>query len=86
MRLPGTVILGEKKAPWPHLPNASDEFGDNAHRAAVGLLNTQIDRIERAVLKPLKPRADYQIPLTVNGIGPVIAWAFCFLRGQQKNR
>jgi len=81
MKLPSTVILGEKKVPWPTLPNASAELGVKAHRAAIGVLNTQIDRIERAVLKTLKPRADYQMLLTVNGIGPVIAWTIVLESG-----
>jgi len=81
MKLPSTVILGEKKATWPKLPNTSDELGVKAHRAAIGVLNTQIDRIERAVLKTLKPRTDYQMLLTVNGIGPVIAWTIVLESG-----
>jgi transposase len=84
IKLPSAVILGEKKTPWPHLPNATDELGVKAHRAAIEVLNTQIERIERAVLKALKPRADYQMLLTVNGIGPVIAWTILLESGDLK--
>jgi len=80
-KVPSAVILGEKKAPWPTLPNASDELGVKAHRAAIGVLNTQIERIERRVLKILKPRADYQMVLTVRGIGPVLAWTIVLESG-----
>jgi transposase len=81
IRLPGTVIRGRKKASWPHLPHASDELGVAAHRAAIRVLNTHIERIERTVLKALKPRADYQMLLTVSGIGAVIAWTIVLESG-----
>jgi transposase len=84
MKLPNAVLVGEKKTPWPHLPNASDELGVEAHRAAIEVLTAQIERIERAVLKVLNPRADYQMLLTVNGIGPVIAWTILLERGDLK--
>ncbi len=45
-----------------------------ARRAAFEVLNIQIERIERTVLRALKPRKDYQMLLTVDEIGPVIAW------------
>ena len=35
---------GEKKTPWPQLPNASDELGLEAHHATIDVLSTQIER------------------------------------------
>jgi len=78
------VIVGEKKAPWPRLPNSSDELGLETHRAAIDVLSTQIERIERAVLKALKPREDYKALLTVNGIGEDIAWTILLESGDLK--
>jgi transposase len=78
------VIVGEKKAPWPHLSNPSDELGLEANRAAIDVLSTQIERIERTVLKALKPRADYKMLLTVRGIGEVIAWTILLESGDLK--
>ena len=75
------MIVGEKKTPWPRLANASDELGLEAHRAAIDVLSMQIERIERTVLKALKPRADYKALLTVNGIGEVIAWTILLESG-----
>ena len=73
--------MGEKKKPWPHLPNAHDELGMEAHHAAIDMLNAQIGRIERTVLQALKPRKDYEMLLTVDGIGPVIAWTILLESG-----
>jgi hypothetical protein len=73
--------VGEKKVPWPHLPDSNDELGVEAHRAAITVLTKQI---ERAVLKQLKPRADYQMLLTVSGIGEVIAWTILLESGDQR--
>jgi transposase len=84
MKLSSKVIVGEKKVPWPHLPNANDELGVEAHRAAIEVLNTQIERIEKTVLETLKPRADYRMLLTVNGIGEVIAWTIVLESGDLK--
>ena len=78
---PYAVIIGEKKTPWPHLPNTHDELGMETHRAAIETLNIQIERIERTVLRALKPRKDYQMLLTVDGIGPVIAWTILLESG-----
>jgi transposase len=84
MKLPSKVILGEKKALWPHLPDSNDELGVEAHRAAIRVLTKQIERVECAVLKQLKPRADYQMLLTVSGIGEVIAWTILLESGDLK--
>jgi transposase len=81
-KLPCTVILGQKKASWPSLPSASDQLGVDAHRASIATLNKQIERIERVVLKELKPRAEYQALLSVTGIGPVIAWTIVLESGE----
>jgi transposase len=78
---PYAVIMGEKKTPWPHLPNTHDELGMETHRAAIETLNIQIERIERTVLRALKPRKVYQMLLTVDGIGPVIAWTILLESG-----
>jgi transposase len=81
IRLPSKVILGQKEAPWPELPDANVELGVRAHRATIEVLNTQIELIERTVLKNLKPRTEYQMLLTVPGIGPVIAWTIVLEAG-----
>jgi transposase len=83
-KLPCKVIVGEKKAPWPQLPNAHDELGVEAHRAAIEVLTKQIERIERTVLKALKPRTDYRMLRTVSGIGDVIAWTILLESGDLK--
>jgi len=78
------MIVGEKQTPWPRLPNTSDELGVEARRAAINVLSIQIERIERTVLKALKPRADYKALLTVSGIGEVIAWTILLESGDLK--
>jgi len=75
------LIVGEKKMPWPQLPNVHDELGIKAHRAAIETLNIHIERIERTVLQVLKPRKDYEMLRTVNGIGSVIAWTILLESG-----
>ncbi len=69
--------LGEKKRPWPHLPNSHDELGIDAHRAAIETLHVQIERIERTVLESMTPRKDYRMLLTVDGIGPGLLGLSC---------
>jgi transposase len=81
IRLPSRVILGVTQAPWPELPNANVELGVQAHRAAIEVLNKQIELIERTVLKSVKLRPEYQMLLTVPGIGPVIAWTIVLEAG-----
>jgi transposase len=81
IRLPSKVILGQTQAPWPELSDAHVQLGIQAHRATIEVLNTQIERIERTVLKSLKPRAEYRMLLTVPGIGPVIAWTIVLEAG-----
>ena len=81
VRLPSKVILGVSKKPWPELPDANVELGVRAHRATIKVLTTQLEGIERAVLKSLAPRPEYQMLLTVPGIGPVIAWTIVLEAG-----
>lgn len=81
IRLPSKMILGHTQAPWPELSDAHVQLGIQAHRATIEVLNTQIERIERTVLKNLKPRAEYRMLLTVPGIGPVIAWTIVLEAG-----
>jgi transposase len=82
IKLPRAVVVGEKKAPWPALPNPSDQLGVDAHRAAIATLNKQIKLIEHTVLEALQPKAEYQALLTVTGIGPVIAWTIVLESGE----
>lgn len=51
------------------------------HRAAIDVLSTQTERIERTVVKALKPTGDYKALLTVSGIGEVIAWTILLESG-----
>ena len=81
IRVPSKVILGQKAASWPELSDANIELGIQAHRATIEVLNKQIELIERTVLKSLKPKAEYQMLLTVPGIGPVIAWTIVLEAG-----
>src|SRR5688572_3360564 len=81
IRLPSKVILGHTQAPWPELSDAYVQLGIQAHRATIEVLNTQIERIERTILKSLKSRAEYRMLLTVPGIGPVIAWTIVLEAG-----
>jgi len=81
VRLPSKVILGVSKKPWPQLSDANVELGVRAHRATIKVLTTQLEGIERAVLKSLAPRPEYQMLLTVPGIGPVIAWTIVLEAG-----
>jgi transposase len=81
IRLPSKVILGEKEAPWPELPDKNVELGVQAHRATINVLNQQIEVIEATVLKYLKPIPEYRMLLTVPGIGPVIAWTIVLEAG-----
>ena len=81
VRLPSKVILGEKEAHWPDLPNAHVALGAQARRATIEILTRQIDAIEGAVLKALKPKPEYRMLLTVPGIGPVIAWTIVLEAG-----
>ena len=80
-KLSHRIIVGEKKEPWPQLPNANDELGMAANRATIGVLTKQIQRIERTVLRALRPRPDYRMLLTVSGIGEVIAWTILLETG-----
>ena len=82
VRVPSKVILGEKEAPWPTLPDAHVALGVQARRATIEVLNKQINTIERTVLKALKPKPEYQMLLTVPGIGPVIAWTIVLEAGE----
>lgn len=81
IKVPSKVILGLRKAPWPEIDDANVELGIQAHRATIEVLNTQIETIEGTVLKALKPRPEYQMLLTVPGIGPVIAWTIVLETG-----
>lgn len=81
IRLPSKVILGEKDAPWPELPDQNVQLGIQAHRATIDVLNQQIEVIEATVLKYLKPIPEYKMLLTVPGIGPVIAWTIVLEAG-----
>jgi transposase len=80
-RVPNKVILGQKEAPWPELSDAHVELGVKAHRATIKVLSAQIEVIERTVLRALKPKSEYQMLLTVPGIGPVIAWTIVLEAG-----
>ena len=82
IRVPSKLILGKTQGRWPELSDAHVKLGIQAHRAAIRVLNTQIERIERTVLKSLKPKAQYQMLLTVPGIGPVIAWTILLEAGE----
>jgi len=81
VRLKSKAILGVIKKPWPELPDANLELGVHAHRASIKVLSSHIERIERKVLQSLKPRPEYQMLLTVPGIGPVIAWTIVLETG-----
>lgn len=81
IRLPSKVILGEKETPWPEIADPNVRLGIQAHRAAIRVLNRQIEAIETRVLKRLKPVPEYQMLLTVPGIGPVIAWTIVLESG-----
>ena len=81
IRLPAKVILGENEAQWPQLSDANIKLGVLARRATIKVLNKQIEAIERTVLKHLKPIPEYQMLLTVPGIGPVIAWTIVLEAG-----
>src|SRR5262249_16767022 len=81
VRLSSKVILGVSKKPWPHLSDANVELGVRAHRATIKVLTTQLEVIERTVLKSLQPRPEYQMLRTVPGIGPVIAWTIVLEAG-----
>lgn len=81
VRLPSKVILGVSKKPWPELSDANVELGVRAHRATIKVLTTHLEGIERTVLKSLAPRPEYQMLLTVPGIGPVIAWTIVLEAG-----
>jgi transposase len=82
IRVPSKVILGQASAPWPELSDTHVHLGIQAHRATIKVLNQQIERIERSVLKSLKSQAEYQMLLTVPGIGPVIAWTIVLETGE----
>lgn len=82
VRVPCKVILGEKEAPWPELPDRNVTLGVYAHRATIKVLTKQIETIETAVLKYLKPIPEYRILQTVPGIGPVIAWTIVLEAGE----
>ena len=75
------VILGEKQAEWPLLSNPNIKLGVQARRATIKVLSKQIENIESTVLKHLKPAPEYNILLTVPGIGPVIAWTIVLEAG-----
>jgi transposase len=81
VRLPSKAILGVIQKPWPELPDANVELGVHAHRATIKVLTSHVERIERKVLQSLKPRPEYQMLLTVPGIGPVIAWTIVLETG-----
>jgi len=81
VRLPSKAILGVIQKPWPELPDANLELGVHAHRATIKVLTSHVERIERKVLQSLKPRPEYQMLLTVPGIGPVIAWTIVLETG-----
>jgi transposase len=82
IKLPSNVILGEKKVAWPTLRDANVELGIQARRATIDVLNKQIECLERAVLKNLKPIPEYSLLQTVPGIGPVIAWTVVLESGE----
>jgi transposase len=75
------VILGEKEAPWPELPDRNVRLGVHAHRATIKVLTKQIETIEATILKQVKTIPEYKILLTVPGIGPVIAWTIVLEAG-----
>jgi transposase len=81
VRLPSKVILGVSKKPWPKLADANVELGVRAHRATIKVLTTQLEGIERTVLKSLAPSPEYQMLLTVPGIGRVSAWTIVLEAG-----
>jgi transposase len=67
------------RLPGDGVPNL--ELGVHAHRASIKVLSSHIERIERKVLQSIKPRPEYQMLLTVPGIGPVIAWTIVLETG-----
>jgi transposase len=81
IRVPSKVILGEKEAPWPELPDRNVKLGVQAHRATIKVLTKQIETIEATLLKQVKTIPEYKILLTVPGIGPVIAWTIVLEAG-----
>jgi transposase len=83
-RSAGQHILGEKEAPWPEL--SDDVMLDvQAHRATINVLNRQIETIEAAILKHLKPIPEYRRLLAVPGIGPVLGWTIVLEAGDLRH-
>lgn len=81
-KLPSKVILGQREGDWPELADDNVTLGINAHRATIEVLNAQIDLIECRVLKMVKARPEYNMLLTVPGIGPIIAWTILLEAGE----
>jgi hypothetical protein len=55
-----------KKDPGPELSDKNVKLGAQAHRATIKVLNKQIEAIEAAILKRLKPIPEYHQETTVS--------------------
>jgi len=81
-RVPAKAIRGESEIKWPKLADENISLGVDAHRATIQVLNSQINLIERRVLKMVRSKPEYTMLLTVSGIGPILAWTILLETGE----